>query len=290
MVKTDSFSRNNFDLLRILAASQVMVAFVSPSRLGYRIGLVPMAGSLPGVPVFFIISGFLCLRIPGAQQVASRLFHQPLPCASFRPYGVASASPYSLQNVLETWISRDGKRCPGCLDKFPLFNFSIRNFFVVWNGCPQRQPLDDHRRIAVLFAPTSALRGPVAQIENDQVLGALLVLFFLLSALLWTLDIPRQTEKWLQVTFLPTFHCSCSAFGYAGGPARIPFIERQSVDLAHRLRLVGKRTRSGCFPLALSRLVLGLLTISSAYTLARSGRQHPATAGICPMVFISTTW
>ena len=60
MVKTDSFSRNNFDLLRILAASQVMVAH-SFHHLGLdtESAWFQWLDRFPGVPVFFIISGFL---------------------------------------------------------------------------------------------------------------------------------------------------------------------------------------------------------------------------------------
>ena len=261
MVKTTLF-RNNFDLLRILAASQVMVViFVSPSRLGYRIGLVPMAGSLPGCSCIFSSADFLS---PHPWSAASRQpTISPTALRIFPALWVASASPFRCKMFWKRGFSR-WETLPWLLGQISFVQFFNPEFLRgygtgVLNGSlwTITVELQFYLLLPLLYAV------PVAQIENDQVLGALLVLFFLLSALLWTLDIPRQTEKWLQVTFLPTFHCSCSAFGYAGGPARIPFIERQSVDLAHRLRLVGKRTRSGCFPLALSRLVLGLLTISS---------------------------
>jgi peptidoglycan/LPS O-acetylase OafA/YrhL len=55
----DEFKINNFDLLRILAATQVvLVHSIAHLGLGRPLGL-PLVEAFPGVPIFFAISGFL---------------------------------------------------------------------------------------------------------------------------------------------------------------------------------------------------------------------------------------
>ncbi len=60
---------NNFDLIRLLAALQVAavhsLAFFKPSAAPWYEVLVRMLGLLPGVPVFFIVSGFLLAQSYG---------------------------------------------------------------------------------------------------------------------------------------------------------------------------------------------------------------------------------
>jgi peptidoglycan/LPS O-acetylase OafA/YrhL len=51
--------RNNFDLLRILAALQVAITHAADHLLAARPLLVDALGVFPGVPIFFVISGFL---------------------------------------------------------------------------------------------------------------------------------------------------------------------------------------------------------------------------------------
>lgn len=53
------FTHNNFDLIRIIAALQVAVVH-SAQHLGLERGpILTLIGALPGVPVFFFVSGFL---------------------------------------------------------------------------------------------------------------------------------------------------------------------------------------------------------------------------------------
>jgi peptidoglycan/LPS O-acetylase OafA/YrhL len=58
--------RNNFDLLRLLAAAQVIyfhsVLFLDVEGRGYAALLHSLAAIFPGVPIFFVISGFLVSR------------------------------------------------------------------------------------------------------------------------------------------------------------------------------------------------------------------------------------
>ena len=131
-----------------------------------------MAGSLPGCSCIFYHQRISCLRIPGAQQVASRLFHQPLPAH----LSGLMVLPRHLRTRCKMFWKRGflamGNAALAAWTNFlcSIFQSGISSW--VWNGCPQRQPLDDHRRIAVLFAPTSALRGPVAQIEKRSSTGS----------------------------------------------------------------------------------------------------------------------
>lgn len=59
MDKRDSFHLNNFDLLRLLAAMQVVV-FHTSTRFDLSLGpFEQLVNAFPGVPIFFVISGFL---------------------------------------------------------------------------------------------------------------------------------------------------------------------------------------------------------------------------------------
>jgi len=57
MLKDIDFKTNNFDLVRLLAALQVILVH------GYGVEYLPWLNSaiamFPGVPMFFVISGFL---------------------------------------------------------------------------------------------------------------------------------------------------------------------------------------------------------------------------------------
>jgi peptidoglycan/LPS O-acetylase OafA/YrhL len=53
------FTHNNFDLIRLVAASQVMVLHLFVRIVGYSGPLVFAINSIPGVPIFFFVSGFL---------------------------------------------------------------------------------------------------------------------------------------------------------------------------------------------------------------------------------------
>ena len=59
VVRDAALLPNNFDLLRLLAASQVVLVHVADHFLSQRYFLVEFLRQAPGVPVFFFISGFL---------------------------------------------------------------------------------------------------------------------------------------------------------------------------------------------------------------------------------------
>ena len=59
VVKRNSFAQNNFDLLRLFAALQVVV-FHTATRFDLSLGpWETIVNAFPGVPIFFVISGFL---------------------------------------------------------------------------------------------------------------------------------------------------------------------------------------------------------------------------------------
>ena len=193
-----------------------------------------MAGSLPGCSCFFIISGFLVSRIPGAQQVASRLFHQPLPAH----LSGLMVLPRHLRTRCKMFWKRGflamGNAALAAWTNFlcSIFQSGISSW--VWNRGPQRQPLDDHRQLQFYLLLPCSTRSCCANRKTIRYWGAAGP-SLLLSALLWTLDIPRQTEKWLQVTFSPLFIVPARHLDTPAGPARIPFIEGKALILAHRL-------------------------------------------------------
>lgn len=58
-MKKDEFSLNNFDLLRLFAAVQVMIGHLSIHLKIADPWWLNVTGHFPGVPIFFVISGFL---------------------------------------------------------------------------------------------------------------------------------------------------------------------------------------------------------------------------------------
>ncbi len=66
------FRRNNFDLLRLIAALQVVVYHAcSHMRVGDPYGIVALLHFLPGVPIFFFVSGYLISKSYEANSVTS---------------------------------------------------------------------------------------------------------------------------------------------------------------------------------------------------------------------------
>ena len=55
---SNDITTNNFDLIRLFAASQVAITHAS-EHLGFNHPIIDAIAFLPGVPIFFFISGFL---------------------------------------------------------------------------------------------------------------------------------------------------------------------------------------------------------------------------------------
>jgi len=55
----EAMQRNNFDLIRLFAALQVVVTHGDRFILNWGGVLSPVLEFIPGVPIFFLISGFL---------------------------------------------------------------------------------------------------------------------------------------------------------------------------------------------------------------------------------------
>ena len=51
--------RNNFDLIRLAAAAQVMLVHLSDNLFRHENAVIHLLRVFPGVPIFFLISGFL---------------------------------------------------------------------------------------------------------------------------------------------------------------------------------------------------------------------------------------
>ena len=54
----NDITRNNFDLIRLFAASQVAISHIS-SHLGVKSPILEVLELFPGVPIFFFVSGYL---------------------------------------------------------------------------------------------------------------------------------------------------------------------------------------------------------------------------------------
>ena len=189
-----------------------------------------MAGSLPGVPVFLSSADFLSpaslerskspadyftnrfLRIFPALWCCLR--HLRTRCKMFWKRGFLA-----METLL--WLL-------GQISFVQFFNPEFLRGYGT--GCPQRQPWTITVELQFCLLLPLLYAVLLRKSKNDQVPGALLVLFFLLSALLWTLDIPRQTEKWLQVTFLPTFIVPARHLDTPAGLHELPLL-KGSADL-----------------------------------------------------------
>ena len=80
----DEFKVNNFDLLRILAALQVVLAHTRVHLDIQRLPLWSLVEAFPGVPIFFAISGFLIsASFERTPNLAS--YVQPAPAHHSRP-------------------------------------------------------------------------------------------------------------------------------------------------------------------------------------------------------------
>ena len=59
-LKTTYFQKNNFDLLRLVAASQVAIVHgIYHLKVEFLFPLISYLNYLPGVPIFFFLSGLL---------------------------------------------------------------------------------------------------------------------------------------------------------------------------------------------------------------------------------------
>ena len=61
-------TRNNFDLIRLFAASQVAITHTA-SHLGVENSVLSILSMFPGVPIFFFVSGYL---IYGSYEQSSK--------------------------------------------------------------------------------------------------------------------------------------------------------------------------------------------------------------------------
>ena len=90
---------NNFDLIRLLAAMQVAVSHAN-GHLESELS-IPLLSYFPGVPIFFLVSGFLiCLSYP---FFVKYLLNKNSDCIIFNSF-----------NLEDTWL----KFSPDCISRF----------------------------------------------------------------------------------------------------------------------------------------------------------------------------
>lgn len=115
LVEKLDFHRNNFDLIRLLAALQVAVIHAY-EHLGVRgfDGLIELLSIFPGVPIFFVISGFLISASWERRQSLSsyvrnrvlRIYPALWVCLGFSLLCVTSAVPLDASlGDLAVWLS-----------------------------------------------------------------------------------------------------------------------------------------------------------------------------------------
>lgn len=213
------FSENNFDLIRLVAACEVavrhsyvhLVSEEMPAWLEYPLSLVP------GVPIFFFLSGYLISRAwersPSAgdyfRNRALRLYPALWSCIALSlvillASGYLASAHWSLAS-LAAWVA-----CQGTVLQFWNPEF-LRGFGTgVVNGSLWSISVEIQFYVATAVVYTALRRLPAARLT--VALGALAVGFAALNAFSGDIqamlgELPRGDllQKAYKVTFLPWF-------------------------------------------------------------------------------------
>ena len=212
---SSSIRPNNFDLIRLIAAIQVVVVHgIEHLELSSQIssGLQFLIHTVPGVPVFFVTSGFLISRAWERQNTATgyflnraiRIYPALYVCFVISILSVLIASPESLfrSNLRElvTWIVAQ-------LSFGQFFNPSfLRDYGVgVLNGSLWTIPVELQFYIALpIVYWMLCLRARV----NDSYLFLLMFVFFSFSCfyqLVLKSWLPANAQKLVVVSMFPHF-------------------------------------------------------------------------------------
>lgn len=196
---------NNFDLIRLFAASEVAVKH-GLVHLGFGVGWLEAISYLPGVPIFFFISGFLIyqsflnsdrLGIFAANRVY-RLFPALYLCLALSVALVAAFGALTWAEVLspQFWIWLGAQ---GTIAQFYNPDF-LRDFGIgVVNGSLWTISVE-----LQFYILTPMLAWIVSRFKPIWAIGILVSLAA--NLLLSSLDPEATRSKLLMVTFLPWFY------------------------------------------------------------------------------------
>lgn len=269
MTEKTAFYRNNFDLLRILAAGQVMVTHTFRHlKLDTDATWFQWLDCFPGVPVFFVISGFLVSasyeRSRSTAQYFTNRFLRIYP-ALWACLGCSVLAANLIGNVsFSRW-----ETLPWLFGQVTFVQFFNPDFLRgygtgVLNGSLWTITVE----LQFYLLLPLVYRMFIRRDQGEWKMLLLLAACFLCSAVLWTAGIPRSIDKWLQVSFLP--HLSLFLLG--------SWIRRRNLHTSSLLRgkvavwfIVYAAFTASPVPesirLPLSRILLALLTVSGAYSL-----------------------
>lgn len=273
------FKTNNFDLLRILAASQVVAAHTLRHLQIARPAWWSLVEAFPGVAVFFVISGFLISasyeRSSGGKSYARNRILRIYPglwCCVFATVLVASAFGYSFLNwSAALWLTT---QLIGAIYT-PEF---LKNFgFGSYNGSLWTIPIE-----LQFYCALPLLYWATRNVENRTLYIAIAWICFVLIAFAACLffapfsELQREPtlQKLFRYSFIPHIYLFLTGvlmqrmrfhkMNWIAGKAIYWFIVYLAVYL-----LIPYSAAS----YVLEMLMLGVVTVSAAYTVPRASHK-----------------
>lgn len=266
---------NNFDLLRILAAVQVVISHcIHHLKLDKTTAAFELLEKFPGVPVFFTISGFLISasfeKNPELSTYfrnrALRIFPALWACLFFSIVTAALFGGVNFINpVTLPWVL-------GQLSIVQFFNPDfLRGYGTgVLNGSlwTITVELQFYLLIPLLYLGMTKLKF------NRAMPWMVLLFFFVIAVLLKQIPFTERQNKWIAVTFFPHFYLFMAGLVLQRMHAhQFDIVYNKGLWWAIALLLFSYFVPEFTLKPFLEKLILSIFTVSLAYTLPGLARK-----------------